>query len=146
MRRRVTLISIAVLLCGGVAMAWFAESRVSSASPAGYHVAVVRDGQTLANFDLTALKAVGMIRVTAQGQPQQGPAVISVLSSAGVTDFARLTVVGLGVRDKGRLVLSRGKIGPDVVLAVSKRGTVKLAGPSIPQDQRVRDVTELLVR
>jgi hypothetical protein len=32
------------------------------------------------------------------------------------------------------------------VLDIAKRGTVKVAGPSIARDERVRDITEIQVK
>lgn len=124
------------------------ESRnpVQSGSPADYRVKVVRGGATLRSFDLAELRDVGVKSVTAQGQVQQGPSLLAVLGEAGVTDFTAVDVLGQGLRDKGKLTLTRAQVDGDVVLAIAKRGTVKLAGPNVPSAMRVRDVLELTVR
>ena len=161
MRRRITYIVIAVVLLAGIGGAWFAQSRLNSSSgglaaqgdplagitaPKGYTVTVVRGGSTLATFTLAALEAVGVKHVVVQGQSQYGPALLSVLAKAGVKDFSEVDVTGEAVRDSGKLKLTRAQVGPDVVLAVAQRGTVKIAGPDIPQDQRIRDVIRLVVK
>jgi len=151
MRTRVTLAAVALALVVSVAAGWLLESQVadrSSASPtAEYQVKVTRDGRELAAFDLAELRAVGTATVVAQGSVQEGPRLIDVLKRAGVEDFASVTVIGTGVRDKGRLELACAQVASDTVLSLAKkRGTVKVAGPAIPSDKRVRDVTEIRVR
>jgi hypothetical protein len=153
-RQRIVIIVAAVVLVAGVATAWILEARtapknpVPAAAAAAYRVRVVQNGKDLASFDLAALEAVGMKTVVAQGQPQQGPSLLAVLRKAGVGDgFTQVTVIGMGIRDSGRLVLKRSQIGENDVLAVAqKRDTVKIAGPDVPQDMRIRDVVELVVQ
>lgn len=148
MRARVTLAAVALVLIASVAAGWYFENRntpaVTSAS-GGYHVLVTREGRSLASFDLAALKAIGSKTVTLQGRVEEGPALLDVLKRAGVRDFTAVTVLGAGTRDSGQLELPASDVGPDTVLAVAKRGTVKIAGPAIPRDKRVRDVTEIQV-
>jgi hypothetical protein len=151
MRSRVTLTAVALALVASVAAGWFFESRY--ASPGGsvsgdaYRVRVTRDGRLLAAFDLAALRAVGTETVIAQGSKQQGPRLVDVLRRAGVDQFASVTVIGPGTRDSGVLDLPSAKVSSDTVLSVAKkRGTVKIAGPTISAGQRVRDVTEIQVR
>ena len=161
MRRRITYIVIGVVLLAAIGGAWFAQSRLSSPSaglsaqgdplagitaPKGYQVTVMRDGRTLATFTLPALEAVGVKHVVVQGQSQYGPTLLSVLAKAGVKSFSAVDVTGQGVRDSGKLTLTRAQVVPDVVLAVAQRGTVKIAGSDIPQDKRIRDVIRLVVK
>lgn len=151
MRSRVTLTAVALALVVSVAAGWYLESRYASpngsASGDAYRVRVTRDGRLLAAFDLEALRAVGTETVIAQGSKQQGPRLVDVLRRAGVDEFASVTVIGAGTRDSGVLDLSAAKVSSDTVLSVAKkRGTVKIAGPTISASERVRDVTEIQVR
>jgi len=149
MRARVTLAAVALVLVAGVAAGWFFENRPApSQAPAtgAYRVRVTRDGRELASFDIAQLQAVGSKTVTVQGGVEQGPPLLDVLKRAGVTTFSAVTILGSGQRDSGRLVLVSADVGPDTVLDVAKRGTVKVAGPAIPRDKRVRDVMEIQVR
>jgi hypothetical protein len=149
MRARVTLAAVALVLVASVAAGWVFESQASRAAApaaAGYQVRVTRQGRELASFDLDALKAIGLKKVVVQGSEQEGPTLLSVLERAGVRDFSAVTILGAGARDGGRLELGAEDVGADTVLAVAKRGTVKIAGPRIPSDKRVRDVTEIQVR
>lgn len=151
MRSRVTLTAVALALVVSVAAGWYLESRYASPSGAAsgdaYRVRVTRDGRLLAAFDLDALRAVGTETVIAQGSKQQGPRLLDVLRRAGVDEFASVTVIGAGTRDSGVLDLPAAKVSSDTVLSVAKkRGTVKIAGPTISASERVRDVTEIQVR
>jgi len=149
MRARVTLAAVALVLVAGVAAGWFFENRPAPSvapSTSAYRVRVTRDGKELASFDLAQLQAVGSKTVTVQGGIEEGPPLIEVLKRAGVREFSAVTIVGLGTRDSGRLELTAADVGPDTVLDVAKRGTVKVAGPAISREERVRDVTEIQVR
>jgi hypothetical protein len=150
LRIRVILAAVALVLLAGVAVAWIFENRISPAAPPGspgeYHVRVMRDGRELASYNLGQLRALGMKKVVVQGGAEEGPPLLKVLSRAGVSEFDSLTIVGQGQRDSGRLVLSAAEVSADTVLDIAKRGTVKIAGPAIPRDKRVRDITEMQVK
>jgi hypothetical protein len=156
-----TLAAVALVLLAGVAAAWWFESSaplaaspVAATSPSSdatsttgtYRVRVTRDGRELASFDLAQLQAIGMKSVVLQGGTETGPTLIAVLQRAGAAEYAGVTIIGAGTRDSGRLELSAADIGPDVVLDIAKRGTVKVAGPNITYASRVRDITEIQVR
>jgi hypothetical protein len=146
-----TLAAIALALLVGVAAVWFFETRPAptvppSGSTNAYRVRVTRQGRELASFDLLALQAIGSKSVVLQGGREEGPPLLDVLKRAGVTTFTSVTIIGTGTRDSGRLELASADIGADTVLDVAKRGTVKIAGPEIPREMRVRDVTEIQVR
>jgi hypothetical protein len=150
-RTRITIAAVTLVLLAGVAAAaWFESATHSAAAspsnPTGYHVVVTQDGRRLASFDLAQLQAIGMKTVVVQGGTEQGPPLLTVLARAGAVDFTTITIIGAGTRDTGRLVLSVAEVGTDTVLDIAKRGTVKVAGPNIPKDMRVRDITEIQVR
>lgn len=151
MKSRMALAVVALVLTAGVAVGWFFENWTvtpGGVSPAGeYRVRVTKDGRELAAFDLAELSAVGTATVIAQGSRQEGPRLADVLRRAGVGGYSSVTVLGAGTRDSGRIVLASAEVGSDTVLSVAKkRGTVKIAGPSIPANKRVRDITEIQVR
>jgi hypothetical protein len=149
MRARVTLAAVALVLLASVAAGWFFESRSSltAGAPSGaYRVRVTQHGRELASFDLAGLQRVGSKTVVVQGGRETGPTLLDVLKRAGVNGFSALTILGAGTHDGGRLDLPSADVGTNTVLAVAKRGTVKIAGPAIPWGKRVRDVTEIQVR
>jgi hypothetical protein len=150
-RTRITIAAVTLVLVAGVAAAWWFEAATpvptsSATSTGAYRVRVTRDGRELASFDLAALQAIGMRSVVVQGGTETGPQLLAVLARAGAEDFSAVTIVGTGERDSGRLELNASDIGPDVVLDIAKRGSVKVAGPDIPREWRVRDITEIQVR
>ena len=165
MRTRLTIAAVTLALLAGVTAAWWFESHTPApgaatgpgtfaasttptapASSGVYSVKVTRDGRLLATFDLTQLEGLGMKQVVVQGRTEQGPTLLAVLEHAGVGSYTSVTIIGSGAKDAGRLVLDASDIGPDTVLDIAKRGTVKVAGPNITYAQRVRDITEIQVR
>ena len=151
MRTRLTIAAVTLVLLAGVAAAWWFESSTppsaaTVASTSTYRVRITRAGRELASFDLAQLQAIGMKTVVVQGGTEQGPSLLAVLERAGASDFTTVTILGTGTRDTGRIELGVADVGPDTVLDIAKRGTVKVAGPDIPYDMRVRDVTEIQVR
>jgi len=146
MRRNTALVVVAAVVLALVGAAWLVGGLVSAGDGDQYQVRVTRDDRELASLDLAALKATGMNTVVLQGKEQTGPTLLAVLKRAGVDDFSQVEIIGKGVDDSGHLVLKRSDVGPDVVLAVSNRGTVKVAGPDISMEMRVRDVTDLVVQ
>jgi hypothetical protein len=148
----VTIAAVTLVLLAGVTAAWWFESSASSATPSapgapsGYAVKVTRDGRLLASYDLAQLQAIGTRSVVVQGGTETGPQLLAVLERAGADGFESVTIIGAGTRDDGRLVLAASDIGPDTVLDIAKRGTVKVAGPNIPREERVRDIVEIQVR
>ncbi len=157
-RRRVALLAAA--LAGLVAVAWLAEWRAVggvstpgtsgagsavAARPPGYAVQVVCDGETVGDFTPEELGRLPQRTIVSDGKEQQGPSVLAVLAAAGIGEFARLDVRGMGLRDDGRLSLTAAKIDDDLILDFSDRGTLKLVSPKLGWRDRVRDVTELRV-
>ena len=141
----VILASVVIVL---IAAAIGFETLVSSGtsgSGSDYAVAVVRDGETLASFDVSELRAIDMSRISVDGKTEEGPRLNAVLKAAGVDEFQQLTINGMGVRDDGTIVLRRDEVTDDVLLDIAVRGTVKIVGPDIVWADRVRDVTEIVV-
>ena len=143
--RRTTVLVVAVAaLLALVAGAWGIEALLTSPEDVA-PVVVMRGDETLASFTMDDLRALPQRTVEQLGKVQEGPPVLEVLAAAGVTDFNRLVVRGLGVRDSGTIEIDAADVTPDVVLDFANRGTVKITGPDIPWDARVRDVTVLEV-
>ncbi len=140
----VLTVTVATLVVA-VAVAWLLDFR-AQAGDAVYRVAIVRDEEVVRTFDLEELRALPARKIMMQGEEQEGPPLLDVLEAAGVTEFASLTVTGLGLRDSGRLVLRSADVDEDVLLDFSLRGSVKVCGPSIAWEDRVRDVERIEVR
>jgi hypothetical protein len=95
---------------------------------------------------LDDLRALPLRTVEMQGQKQDGPALLTVLSKAGIDSFRSVRVVGMGVRDDGLIVLYAIEVDYDVLLDIAERGTTMLCGPKIVWADRVRDVQRIEVR
>lgn len=141
-RPRTIALIVLGFLFAFVALAWGAELLLTAPEDIP-PLRVTRDGVVLAEFTMDELREFPTRSYSQFGKSGEGPMVLDVLAEAGVADFERLTVRGPAVRDDGILVLERDQVTEDVVLDFANRGTVKIAGPDIEWDDRVRDVTEL---
>jgi hypothetical protein len=137
-------VTVATLVVA-VTVAWLLDFN-AQAGDTVYRVALVRDEEVVRTFELEELRALPARQIKMQGEVQEGPPLLDVLRAAGVTEFTSLTVTGLGLRDSGRLVLRAADVDEDVLLDFSLRGTVKVAGPEIAWEDRVRDVERIEVR
>ncbi|GAA1861652.1 hypothetical protein GCM10009836_47310 [Pseudonocardia ailaonensis] len=115
-----------------------------SASTTGYAV-TIHIGTRTERFDTAKLGTLPSVTVdtpASDGATQQaGPTLASVLGAAGVTTYTKLHVVG----PSESLDLTPADVTPQLVLAQTKRGTVKLAGPGVEPSKWVRDVTDVEV-
>ncbi len=143
-RPRAIVLIVLGFLFAFVALAWGAELLLTSPDDIPPLI-VTRDGTVLAEFSMDELRDLPTRSYSQFGKSGEGPAVLAVLTEAGVTGFERLIVRGPAVRDDGILVLERDQVTDEIVLDFANRGTVKIAGPDIEWEDRVRDVTELEV-
>jgi hypothetical protein len=86
-----------------------------------------------------ALKQLPLVTITSDGQPQEGPSLLSVLGAAGVTDFTSVTVTGTS----GSKTLTKAEVTQDVILDFNNRGKTKLVSPTMPKADRVIDVATI---
>ena len=141
--QRLKLAATATVLAVAVAAAWFAQWMTD---PDAYRVEIVVDNETVGAFNLDSMKALPQREVSMQGQIQEGPSVLSLLEVAGIKQFDRLVISGMGERDDGRIVLTSHEVNEDVLLDFAARGTVKICGPNVEWADRVRDVQRIEVR
>lgn len=101
--------------------------------------------QLLARFTLPQLQDLPQVEIrTPQSrgaQVQKGPTVRSVLDAAHATGVATVRVIG---RDPAQ-TLTLAELTDQVILDVTKRHTLKLAGTNLDLSRWVRDVTGLVV-
>lgn len=150
MDRRKVIAVLVVLLALAVAGMWAAEALtgndpLASGGPAGYKVRVLDGDAVLASFGLDDLKEIGYDTITVDGKKEEGPRLSRVLEAAGVDEYTSLSIRGAAVRDDGIITLTRAEVENDVLLDVALRGTVKVVGPDIAWDDRVRDVMDIVV-
>jgi hypothetical protein len=137
--------ALIVLVLAAVGVEALMSTRASGPGAGGYAVVIVRDDDVLARYTLEDLEAFEQVTIQADGDEQCGPRLLDVLEDAGVDEFDRLSIAGMGIRDDGELALVRSEVTADVVLDISRRGTVKVVSPDMTWEDRVRDVTEIVV-
>jgi len=126
-----------------VATAWAATSLLGPKDP--YEVRVLDGTRLLASYNVEELEALGIEKIVVAGKTEQGPSLLRVLQESGVGSYDRVVIRGAGVRDDGEIVLSEDEVTRDVIFDIANRGTVKVVGPDIAYDDRVRDVTDIVV-
>jgi len=144
LRPRTIALIVLASLSAFVALAWGAELLLTGPEDIP-PLRIVRDDDVITEFTMDELQALPVSSFSQFGKSEEGPAVLDVLAEAGVTEFTRLRVRGSGVRDDGFLVLERAQVDEALLLDFANRGTVKIAGPDIGWEDRVRDVTVLEV-
>jgi len=136
---------LALLVVAAVGIEALMSSRTSGPGAGGYAVIVVRDDDVLARFNLEDLERLDEATIIVDGEEQRGPTILSVLDEAGVDHFERIRITGMGIRDDGDLTLERDDVTGEFLLDFSRRGTVKIVSPGMAWEDRVRDVTEIVV-
>ncbi len=147
-----TLVVVAAAGCGK-APAAADSAKAGSGAGAGtgsgssttgtYSITVQSNGKTLKTLTLNDIKALPAVKVVADDKTQEGPKLSDVLKAAGVQKYTEVTVTGAW---KETYTLKADQADDTVVLDLSNRGTCKLAGPKIPKDSWVRDVTTIEVK
>lgn len=108
---------------------------------------VVQQGErVLDRFTLPQLRGLPQVEIATPqsrgAQVQKGPTVRSILHAADTT--AAVDRVRVEGRDPAQ-TLTAAELTDQVILNVTKRNTLKLAGPRLGRDRWVRDVTTLVV-
>ncbi len=139
--RFVAALAIVSLDAGIGACAWSATN-----GPSGSTTLVVQQNSALlARFALSQLMSLPQVEVVTPqsrgAQVQKGPTVGSVLNAAAAADVDRVRVEG---RDPAQ-TLTAAELNAPVILSVTKRNTLKLAGARLDTGRWVRDVTTLIV-
>lgn len=93
-------------------------------------------------FRMDDLKKLPLTTIFADGSPQEGPTVLAVLKAASVGEFEEVAVTGR----EGTKKLVRADVTEQLVLDFNNRGSVKLASPTMPRDERIRDITRIEIK
>ncbi|MFN8443860.1 MAG: hypothetical protein U0175_23980 [Caldilineaceae bacterium] len=101
---------------------------------------IVQADGTSQPFTLEQLKSLPIKSIMAGGKPQEGPAVLDVLASIGITDFQKVTIAG-----DGSLTFTRAEVTGEMILDLNNHGTVKLASPDLPIPSPVKEVQTITV-
>ena len=93
-------------------------------------------------FRMDDLKKLPLSTIFADGSPQEGPTVLAVLKAAGVVGFQEVALTGR----EGTKKLTRADVTDQLVLDFNNRGSVKLVSPTMPREERIRDITRVEVK
>jgi hypothetical protein len=120
------------------------DTTVDSAEE-DYHINFILKDTQVASLNLSQLQSLPKVSLSAFGKSEEGPTLLSVLELAGINEFNTITVIGMvkGRVASGELTLTRSEITDEVILDFTNRGTTKLAGAQIPEDNWIIDVTEM---
>ena len=141
----------AAAIAAVVVAAWALQAMASGGgeSSQGDHrtlsVSVKRDGEVLKTYDLAALDSLPKVTTEMSDKEQTGPTLAALLEDAGVSSYEKVDIRGAGVRDAGRLSLTRAEVERRVQLDFSERGTVKVCAPWLEREEWVRDVLTISV-
>jgi hypothetical protein len=145
-----SLLAISLVGCSHVATNSAATNTpANSATPSGnvYSIAIISKGEQIASFTRNALLKLEQVYIEAGGSEQSGPTLLSVLQLAGISDFNDITAYGLnrGRLATAELTLQKSQIDENVVLDMTNRGTCKLCGTDISQNDWIIDINKLEV-
>ncbi|OBI41578.1 hypothetical protein A5707_07020 [Mycobacterium kyorinense] len=106
---------------------------------------VQEQSRILARFTIPQLNGLPQVEIATPqshgAQTQTGPTVRSILQAARAADITGVRVEG---RDPAQ-TLSAVELAGQIILNVTKRGTLKLTGAQLDRSRWVRDVTDLVV-
>lgn len=117
-------------------------ARKNAEAAAGVVFVVVKPDGSSQPFRMDDLKKLPLTTIFADGSPQEGPTLLAVLKAAGVAEFQEVAVTGR----EGTKKLARAEVTDQLVLDFNNRGSVKLASPTMPRDERIRDITRIEVK
>ena len=140
-----TLIAVLALLATMFLMVGCGGGGEQEASEEGYHIKIFLNGNEKESLSLSDIQNLPQVTVQAKGKDQIGPTLLSVMDQAGISDYSKVTIVGLA---KGRvasaeLELNKDEIDDKVVLDITNSGTAKLASPNIDENKWIIDVSEI---
>ena len=132
--------SIRRLVVGALAI-----GALTACGVGGNDLVVQQNGQQLARLNVSQLQHLPQVDVATPqsrgAKVQRGPTVRAILSDAGA---ARVESVRVEGRDPPQ-TLTATELTENLILALTKRNTLKLTGTDLRTERWVRDVTALVV-
>lgn len=99
------------------------------------------DGSSV-GFTWDDLKKLPLANLTVEGKVEEGPRLIDVLKTAGVSDFNEVSLNG----SSAPVTLTKAQVDDNTILDFNNHGTVKLASTYIPKPDWTKDVSEIKVK
>lgn len=147
--KRLPLITIAggllLILLSACSTASNSDTRddgVEVTSPEGALFQVVPSNGAPVNFTVEQVKAMPQVAIEVDGKTEAGPALLTVLEEARVSEFSSVTLQGLNFN----ITLEKSEVTDEVILDVTNRGTVKFASPTVPKENWPKDITLITIK
>ncbi len=103
---------------------------------------VIKPDGSKVGVTINNLKTLPLKQITVEGKIEEGPGLLDVLKSAGVTDFKEVALTG----SSSPATLTREQVDNNTLLDFTNHGTVKLATTYIPKPNWTKDVAEIVVK
>ncbi|MBN2503446.1 MAG: hypothetical protein JXB38_21900 [Anaerolineales bacterium] len=118
------------------------DDGVEVTSPEGALFQVVPSNGAPVNFTVEQVKAMPQVAIEVDGKTEAGPALLTVLEEARVSEFSSVTLQGLNFN----ITLEKSEVTDEVILDVTNRGTVKFASPTVPKENWPKDITLITIK
>jgi hypothetical protein len=103
---------------------------------------VIKPDGSAVGVTIKDLKGLPLKQLTVDGKVEEGPGLLEVLTFAGVTEFAEVSLTG----SSNPATLTREQVDDNTILDFNNHGTVKLATTYIPKPDWTKDVAEITVK
>lgn len=107
-----------------------------------YSVKIIYDGKEIKNYSMDDIKKMPSTDLQLNGSTEQGPSIESILSTNNITDYSKITVIGMY---KDSITMTKEQVKQGSILDITNHNTVKLASKAIKKDKWVKDIATIKV-
>lgn len=107
-----------------------------------YSVKIIYDGKEIKNYSMDDIKKMPSTSLQMDGSTEQGPSIESILSTNNITDYSRVTVIGMYTDS---ITMTKEQVKQGSILDITNHNTVKLASKAIKKDKWVKDIATIKV-
>lgn len=119
-----------------------AKKNTANEKPADAVFVVVKPDGQKKPFTMQDLKNLPLSTIFADGNPQEGPSLPAVLKAVNADEYQFVVITGR----EGARKLPKAEITDQLILDFNNRGSVKLVSPTMPHDERIRDITRIEIQ
>lgn len=107
-----------------------------------YSVKIIYDGKEIKNYSMDDIKKMPSTSLQLDGSTEQGPSIESILSTNNITDYSKITVIGMYTDS---ITMTKEQVKQGSILDITNHNTVKLASKAIKKDKWVKDIATIKV-
>lgn len=107
-----------------------------------YSVKIIYDGKEIKNYSMDDIKKMPSTSLQLDGSTEQGPSIESILSKNNITDYSKITVIGMYTDS---ITMTKEQVKQGSILDITNHNTVKLASKAIKKDKWVKDIATIKV-